>query len=140
MRKKSNWPFPSCIRQMGKNEHDEWTIATLYELLSSKSYKLVCARIEDTDQPAHSRSLSSVYDQRCMSIQVKGPTFFRVKYQDYVQTARKCRMFTISNILLTCNENCKTMSQTMRGSRGELGSEIEINADHHRPAKETPFR
>ena len=33
MRKKSNWPFPSCIRQMGKNEHDEWTIATLYELL-----------------------------------------------------------------------------------------------------------
>ena len=38
--------------------------------VSSKRYKLACAPIEDSDQPAHARSLIRVFDGRTIGRQV----------------------------------------------------------------------
>ena len=38
--------------------------------VSSKMYKMACAPIEDSDQPAHTRSLISVFNGRPMGSQM----------------------------------------------------------------------
>ena len=50
---------------------------TVIELVSSKRYKLACASIEDSDQPAHQCSLIRVNVE--VLIVAKGPTFLQVE-------------------------------------------------------------
>ena len=73
----SPFPFKGCwmlffiFIQISRTFYKQ-TVETLQKLIgpvSSKSYKLAFAPIEDSDQPAHSCSLISVFDVRSMSSQ-----------------------------------------------------------------------
>ena len=76
------------------------------ERVLGKRYKLACAPIEDTDQPAHPHSLIRDYDGHSMV--AKGRAFLQAENEDYYQTVPMRRLiYAHANLYLDWHQSTK---------------------------------